>query len=116
MEKQPDDSTIDHQTFQNEKDSKESGNPHVTNEWTAGRVAALILLIAVCAVLIWNAYTPEDIFFNDLKYEVMVADRLDPKDDASVEGRTLQIHDTYYPKGLGVYANSEIFLRFIPDG
>ncbi len=85
-------------------------------EWTAGRTAAIILLAVFCGVLVWNAYTPADIFFNDLKYEVMVGDRFQPRDDASVEGNPLRIQDTFYPKGLGVHANSEIFLRFIPDG
>ncbi len=89
-----------------------SANP----DWTAGRLAALIVLAIVCAVLVWNAYTPIDIFFTDLKYEVLAGDRFDPRSDATVEGNPLRIYHTFYPKGLGVHANSEVFLRFIPDG
>ncbi len=86
------------------------------NEWTAGRISTVIFLVALGAVLVYNAYIPDDIYFSDLDYEVIQSDRYEPKDDTSVNGRTLQIHTTYYPKGLSVNANSEIFLRIIPDG
>jgi len=85
-------------------------------EWTPRRIAALIVLAVLCGVLVWNAYSPEDIFLSDLKYETLVSDRMVPQNDRSVDGNTLQIGKTYYPKGIGTHARSEITYRFLPPG
>ncbi|MGC9329058.1 MAG: NPCBM/NEW2 domain-containing protein [Candidatus Hinthialibacter sp.] len=89
-------------------------------EWTPSRIAALVLLVILCGVLVWNAYHPEDVYFSDLKFEVLQSDRFEPQKDQSVEGNTLTIQHgdtpTYYPRGVGVHANSEIFLKFLPNG
>ncbi len=86
---------------------------HYSN-WTTGRIAAIILLVILCASLVWNAYTWEDIYYADLDYDVVSSDTYEPQKDKSVLGRTLKISDTYYPKGLGVHANTEIHLRWVP--
>lgn len=83
--------------------------------WSSSQTAAIILLAAVCTVFVWNAYHPEDIYLSDLKYETPISDRLVPQNDRSASGDTLAIHETYYPKGIGVHANSEIHLRFLPN-
>ncbi len=87
-----------------------------TNEWSASRIAAVILLVALCSALVWNAYHPEDIYISDLKYEVLKSTKFEPQKDTSVEGNPLSIHKTYYPaRGLGVHADSEIHIRSIPN-
>ncbi|HQH73039.1 MAG TPA: NPCBM/NEW2 domain-containing protein [bacterium] len=95
-------------------------NPHPSEaddaEWTPRRIAALVMLAVLCGILVWNAYSPEDIFLSDLKYEVPLGDRMVPLNDRSVEGNTITIDKTYYPKGIGVHANSEISYRFLPTG
>ncbi|MEW6237942.1 MAG: NPCBM/NEW2 domain-containing protein [Candidatus Omnitrophota bacterium] len=90
-------------------------NTEFRKEWTAGRVASIVLLAILCGALVWNAYSPEDIFFSDLKYELLVGEKFEPQKDVSVQGRTLQIGQSYYPKGMGVHANSELNLRFVPE-
>lgn len=82
--------------------------------WTAREAAALVLLFITAGVLIWNVYQPEDIYLSDLPYEVMESDLYDPRNDQSVDGRPLQIHKSYYPKGIGTHARSVIFVRFVP--
>lgn len=93
---------------------------NTNNEWTPSRISAVILLIALCGVLVWNAYHPEDVFFSDLKYEVMQSERFEPQKDTSVEGNTITMLQgetpIFYPRGLGVHANTEIQLRFLPNG
>ncbi len=90
------------------------------SEWTSRQIAAVILLFALCGVLVWNAYHPEDVYVTEVKMEYLQADRFDPQKDTSVEGNTIAIlrGDTpiFYPRGIGVHANTEIFLRFLPDG
>jgi len=90
-------------------------NTAVNKEWTAGRAAAIVLLAILCGALVWNAYSPEDIFFSDLKYELLAGEKFEPQKDVSAQGRTLQIGQSYYPKGMGVHANSELNLRFVPE-
>ena len=97
-------------------------SPDLSNnrEWTSSRIASVILLLVLCSVFVWNAYHPEDIFVGDLKFETVKAERFDPQKDTSVEGNTITIQrgeiPTFYPRGLGVHANSEIYIRFLPDG
>jgi hypothetical protein len=90
---------------------------HVANNerWTSSNVAAIILLVFICSILVWNAYHPEDIFLSDLKYEAVLVEQIEPQNDTSAGGNTITIHKTYYPKGVGVHANSEIQIRFIPN-
>lgn len=89
-------------------------------DWTPSRISAVILLAALCGVLVWNAYHLEDIYLTELKYEVLKSERFDPQKELSVEGNTITIQNgeipTYYPRGIGVHANSEIAFRFLPNG
>ncbi len=84
--------------------------------WTPGQIAAVVILTVLCAVLVWNAYSPEDIYLSDLTFEVLEQERFEMRKDTSVEGDTIAIDKTYYPKGVGVHANSTLFVRFIPHG
>lgn len=88
--------------------------------WSAAQTAALILLIVLCCVIVWHSYSPEDVYISDLNYEVLVAEEYDPRDDATVLGSPLKIQvdeqPSFYAKGIGLHANSEIFIRFVPDG
>lgn len=97
-------------------DTKTANKLAWNGSWTSGQVASLILLLVICAVLVWNAYHPQDIYLGDLSFETLVGDKYEPRKDTSVLGKTLQIHTTYYPKGVGTHANSEIHTRFIPEG
>ncbi len=85
------------------------------NEWTPSRVAAVILFAIFCAVLVWNAYSPEDIYYGDLKFEVDKSEEYEPRVDQSLFEKTIQIGETYYPKGISTFGNSEISLRFVPE-
>lgn len=88
--------------------------------WTAGGIAFLILLAVFCAFLVMNAFHREDIFFTDVMFESMIPSEIESVIDgsASLGGvpHALQIHQTYYPRGLGVYTPSEIETRHIPPG
>lgn len=89
--------------------------PQNGNEWTPRQVAGLILLVLIAAVLVWNVLRPEEIFVSDMEYEVLKADLFDPRNDQSVEGNPLNIYHSFYAKGIGVHADSEIFIRFVPE-
>lgn len=100
---------------------------HTTNStstpkqsWTASQSASVILLVAFCGIILYNAYSPEDIYISDLQYEVITADLYDPRNDESLFGNLLSIQTneqpSFYAKGISVHANSEIFIRFVPDG
>lgn len=90
------------------------------HSWTASQTASAILLIAFCGIVLFNAYSPEDIYISDLQYEVITADLHDPRNDESIFGKPLSIQaneqPSFYAKGVSVHANSEIFIRFVPDG
>lgn len=90
--------------------------------WTAGGIAAVILMAAFASILIQETYQPDDVFISDLPYEVLASEDPEPLDDAGFpleeegEPRPLQIHNTFYPKGIAVAANAEIELREWPPG
>jgi hypothetical protein len=85
--------------------------------WTVERVVALVLLFLLCAVLVWKAYNPEDIYLSDLKYEVLASpEGYEPGKDQNFQKETLRIKDTFYPKGFCVKPDGVISCRFIPNG
>lgn len=88
--------------------------------WSVRQTASIILLIVFCGIILYNAYTPEDVYISDLQYEVITADLHDPRNDESIFGKPLSIQvneqPSFYAKGISVHTNSEIFIRFVPDG
>jgi hypothetical protein len=86
-------------------------------EWTTERIVAIILLFLLCAILVWKAYSPEEIYLSDISFEVLQgAVDFEPITDAGRAEQPIQILNTTYKKGLTVKANSEIRTRFIPQG
>ncbi len=89
-------------------------------KWSASQTAFVILLLILCGIILYSTYSPEDIYISALEYEVLTAEKYDPRNDASVLGDPLKIqvdtHPTFYAKGIGLHANSEIFARFVPNG
>lgn len=83
--------------------------------WNAASVAGFILLAIFGIIIVWYAYFPEDVFFQDLTYEVLTSGEYLPLEDISTAGKTLQINDTFYPRGIAVHAPTIIETKFIPE-
>lgn len=83
--------------------------------WSPLQTASLVILLVLCAILVWNAYNPQDIHIADLEYATLKADQNVPQKDISILGQTIQIGDQFYGRGLSMFGNSEISLR-IPAG
>jgi hypothetical protein len=85
--------------------------------WTTERVVAIIVLFLLCCILVWKAYSPEDVYLSDIKYETLaIAEGYDPVSDQNQNGTSIQIKTTTYPKGISTKAHTIISCRFIPDG
>lgn len=82
--------------------------------WTAGTLALLILLAALGVFLVQHSWTPKDIYLADLPYEVLESGEMEPVNNQTPDGETLQIFTTYYPVGIVTQANTRIELRGIP--
>lgn len=109
---------MDIHTQSSESDNQTETAPAIN--WTAGQSASFVLIIILCGIILYNAYSPEDIYISDLQYEVITAELYDPRNDESAVGKplTIQVKEqpSFYAKGIGLHANSEIFVRFVPDG
>lgn len=66
-------------------------------------------------MLVWNAYSPADVLFADLKFEALEGES-EPLINIGWDGRPLQIQNKTYPIGIAVETDSLIELRYVPNG
>lgn len=83
-------------------------------------IGAVIMLLITT---IWQLMPKQDLYISDIEeLNVLQFEWKEPQRDVSIDGNSLIIGDIWYPKGIGVHANTDFsvtipngFTRFISD-
>ncbi|MEW6235393.1 MAG: NPCBM/NEW2 domain-containing protein [Candidatus Omnitrophota bacterium] len=91
----------------------ETKNPYEMYFQNKGIIAAAVIILLI---VIWSMIPARDIYISDIdELNVLSFEWKEPIRDKTVDGNSLLIDEKWYPKGMGVHANSEISLK-VPRG
>jgi hypothetical protein len=78
----------------------------------------LIMMVGVMSIFliafIVLSFPTQDIYISDMEYTVLKAEWAQPSRDLTIDGNPIRINGKFYPKGLGVHADSEISVEVPP--
>jgi len=91
-------------------ETKDNLSMALKNKWI------LAIIVIVLLIALWSLIPARELYVSDIDdLKVIKFEWKEPMRDKTVDGNSLLIDEKWYPKGMGVHANSELSLK-VPKG